>query len=338
MLKTVALKVEEVAGLEYKELQAVARELGIKANQKKEVLVEMIQNEIRKLDAEVDEVFGDVQPIMPSTDVLLEDDDFFADEVAVESADAEVAASESVVAEESKTNEEESAMNQNLDHILAAVKSDIVNDLMGELETRFVKVERFNALESRVDEIEKAMQRLLGSARERSERAQQPSEPKASEAVIQEPQQSAKLIEFVKGTELAVHYRFNGKDVIVGWSKEDFRMYMYVKGQGKRLVSYGTMIDMLSKYQKGVHGDVGLVVKALNRIKKKPAKIVLLEQQAKAASGASRLVSSEENRPRANRGVVDAEWLAKFRAEFEASHDRQPTGIEIKRAWEAQNA
>lgn len=161
------------------------------------------------------------------------------------------------------------------------------------------------------------------------------SEPEASEQPIQT---YTKLIEFVSSTAIAVHYKYRGIDVVVGWSKDDFKMHVWSKRKGSKLTSYGSMIKAMSHFKKGVHGDVGLVVNALKRIKLMPAKIKMLQAQLKAANEVSgnqvspenvSPVKTEEKRSRANRGVAEAMWVKNFRDEFELIHERQPTAMEI---------
>lgn len=162
-----------------------------------------------------------------------------------------------------------------------------------------------------------------------------------------QPEQSAKQVSdkiftYVASNNLFVTFKQLDKVVYVGWSVTDGKCYIKVNDEVK-LTSVQSVIDKFKRFTNNVHGDVARIVKALVRIRKVPAQIVVANQQRKqAASEASSKqnnsvehenVSRGQRKENASRarysGTVDASWLAKFRADFEMKYDRKPTGLEI---------
>lgn len=229
------ITIEMVEGASYKELQSLAKQFGIKANQKTNVLKEALLEHVTFEEVEI-------EPAAPSTDGFFGDDE---------------------------------------------------------------------------DD----------SASEASAPVQQPTKEEQPVTTTKR----IKPIEFIKATGLAVHYKANGKDVIVGWSTTDFRMHIWSKEKGTRFISYPTLMRQFSKLKNGVHGDIARVVKALGRIKTKPVQIMNLEQEKKA-NAVSRADENVNEDASAKQQPVTRELIKKVSYMLYDVLDRQPTADEVRDA------
>lgn len=335
------LTIEMVEAMNYKELQATAKDMGIRANQKMDVLVTSICAalvvDMVKHEAPITE---DVQQsVAPDTDDFFDeeddDDDFFAEE-------DEPTTQEPVII---KPTQEELGMSvPSMYNVNLELSFDVMDELMN------MEVDQFSPIaqlqEQLVDVYHKAQQQratawtgnVVQGASEASASNPEPTTKEAQPASTSTPV-SGKLIEYVNGTDVAVHYRVKGEDVIVGWSRDDYKLHIWSRRKGDRIVSYATLVNMMSKFTKGVHGDVGLVVKAFSRIRKKPAKIVMLERNNYTPNMTPvPNVNKQDQQKRPNRGMVDPQWLAAFREKYEANRGQQPSGQIIRAAWAKQQA
>lgn len=140
-----------------------------------------------------------------------------------------------------------------------------------------------------------------------------------------------KRIEYVKGTNLAVQFRWEGKLVIVGWSKADFKMHSWSEISGRSmLTSYATQMKFFKKLKNGLDGDVAQVVKALVRIKAMPAEIKVL--QRKAARSDDQNVSGRrvDENGRIRRGVVDVNVMNVFVGMYAEAFDMPEADVRKK--------
>lgn len=340
------LTIEMVEAMNYKELQATAKDMGIRANQKMDVLVTSICAAlvVDKVKHEAPITEDVQQSAAPDTDDFFDeeddDDDFFAEE-------DEPTTQEPVITK--PTQEELGKSVPSMYKETLYLSFDEMDELMN------MEVDKFSPIaqiqEQLADVYDKALQQratawagnVVTGASETSASNPEPTtkeeQPASTSTPVSEPKASDKLIEYVNGTDVAVHYRVKGEDVIVGWSRDDYKLHIWSRRKGDRIVSYATLVNMMSKFTKGVHGDVGLVVKAFSRIRKKPAKIVMLERNNYTPKTTPvPNVNKQDQQERPNRGMVDPQWLAAFREKYEANRGQQPSGQIIRAAWAKQQA
>lgn len=142
-----------------------------------------------------------------------------------------------------------------------------------------------------------------------------------------------KLFEFVRADNCTVEFRSAGKRVIIGWSKKDFKCYLYHETNGARFYSIGTAIEMFKRYQNNVHGDVAQIVSALVRLRNKPSIIKAKEEYAKAQQRAALGKENQStSKPRRNSFVaIDPEWLKDYKATMNSNYDAR----NVRRDYEA---
>lgn len=176
---------------------------------------------------------------------------------------------------------------------------------------------------------------------------EQPQQPTANEVSVPS---YTHVFEFVRGNNLGVVFMQKGVQVKIGWNPTDAKTYIKVGNGPLQNISVQTAIDRFKKFKNGVHGDVARIVKALVRIRKMPAPVLLQLNKRKEEQRAKRAATTTTNQERTQEnvspdvrkenpskarysGTVDASWLAEFRHGFNEEHDRQPSGMEIKDAW-----
>lgn len=159
-----------------------------------------------------------------------------------------------------------------------------------------------------------------------------PSEPTATASGASTPTYD-KLFEFVRADNCTVEFKSAGKRVIIGWSKKDFKCYLYHESTGARFYSIGSAITLFKRYQNNVHGDVARIVSALVRLRNKPSIIRAKEEYAKSQQ---RAALGKENqytsKPSRNSFVaIDPEWLKDYKATMNSNYDAR----NVRRDYEA---
>lgn len=227
--------------------------------------------------------------------------------------------------------------------IKANQKSEvIVMELTKVLAVQEVEVDEFEQFANGDIELEGAASEASSNAPVVEEQEQQASEPAS------ERPQCIKTFEFIRGNNLGVVFMQKGVQVKIGWNPNDAKTYIKVGDGPLKNMSIQSAIDKFKKFKNGVHGDVARIVKALVRIRKMPAPVLIAMRKRKEEQRAERAALQNNQRTQENvspevrkenpskarySGTVDASWLAEFRHEFNELHDRQPTGNEIKDAW-----
>lgn len=124
---------------------------------------------------------------------------------------------------------------------------------------------------------------------------------------------AVKRIEFIKGTNLAVQFKYNGKLVIIGWSRSDYKMHSWSEINNKAmLTSYASQMKFFKLLKNGLDGDVAQTVKALVRIKAMPSEIKVLQRKATRSDDQNVSDHRVDENVRIRRGVVDPNVMNVF--------------------------
>jgi hypothetical protein len=335
---------QKVMEMNYRELQAQAKVMGIKANQSADILRSLV---IARIDTTaLESVLGTVAA--DEFDKFMDGDNFT--ESAVVNPDNDI------------NNNKENDVEMKKPAFDLSVRSEFVYvpytfawDEQPEPEEELIQ---YVAPLPGQTTFAKALDKLITVANGASE-ASAPvqsatTNQNAKENVNMEQPSASKLFEFIESTNLTVAFRQKDKLVRIGWSVSTARPYIQVDGQPARVQMIQTSIDAFKKFVNGKHGDVARIVKALVRIRKMPAAVnAQLHQRKRAANEVSSelvissqrqqqnvsVVDRKENQSKARySGTINASWLAQFRTEFESNEGRKPTGLEIRDAWLSREA
>lgn len=301
------LTIAMVNEMDRKGLQATAKQMGIKANQKSAVLVNEISMVLYDLEikAEAEESTIEIveytaadgeeemkaaistHPTTPEDKLDEEYDEFFNDDKEVEPV-----ASEASVAVDTKEEDEEVVDTHAIDidnSYLVGASVPVDND-----------------------------------------------EELFEEAVVVKP---VKVFEYVRSNNLGVVFKQKGVEVKIGWNPNDAKPYIKVGSAPMKIMSIQTAIDSFKPFKNHLHGDVAQIVKALVRVKKMPAQVLAAQKErarAKRAvveSTSTKPVETKKTSTQRYTGTIDAGWLSAFRLQFEINEDRLPSGYEIRNAW-----
>ena len=283
----ITMNKKELIAASYRELQKMAKERGIRANQTKDILIDAIENYVEK------------QPQTEEDPVVKA---FLNGEPTVNTEDVSV---ESVLAVENANDDE-------FDQLIAD-EDDFFDDVYT------------SASEA-------------SAPADVNDQTPPPADEDASDASGHDNVIADKTFTFVRANNLGVVFMQKGVEVKIGWNPNDAKTYIKTDDDMKN-ISIQTAIDRFKPFKNGVHGDIAQIVKALVRIKKMPAPIVIAKQKRMQQQRAERAASQPQTQKSARySGTVDAGWLAEFRQQFEESTDRQPTGLEILAAWTSRTA
>lgn len=225
----------------YKEVQAVAKGLGIKANQKREVLERAIAmfytpeatNEM------TDEVVGEMFA------AVVDERKAYNDEFDQFIADTQL---QYVITE------------SDIDKMFSTVEEERSYDSASEASANdFDRITQHYADELAADDDEFFIEDANGVS--------VPFTP------------IVPLFEFVRADNCIVVFKQKGIQVTVGWSKKDYKCYMHKVGSAPKLMMVQTAINLFKKYINGRDGDVAQIVKAFTRIRRKPSVITAMESK-----------------------------------------------------------
>lgn len=313
--------------MSYKELQQVAKELGIKANQKKEVLIQMILEKHNAVSVEVLEIDEE----MPPEDVIVIDALEESNDVMVENT-----ALTNVTMDESKDKNadiEEPVFNVKMTaaQIHAILELDVdSSSVLGELQqtlrnTNFDVCAEERASEASAQSPAQSPNEASSSAikKEKTDDTKSSYRPQGAANEVSGP---SVRFEFVRSDNTIVEFKQNGVRVIAGWSKKDFKFHLYSDNKGDRLTSAQFVINVFKKYTNGVHGDVARIVYALTRLRQKPSVIRAKEEWVRSQRGM--LVEPNKENVSATKPVrrnafvpIDPEWLKDYRERMGEHYD-----------------